>query len=399
MASPQELAESVRMPPDLKDRGWKLESKQVNDSDPSYVARNEELGLTTEAFPVPFTAIASARKLDELQNGATYKSVTFDLAIDKIRLDGGTQPRQDLDLETINRYAEEKLAGAKFPAAKVFHDGSNYWLADGFHRLFSDRKIGSPTLRSEVSPGTLRDAILYSLGANALHGLPRSNADKRRAVETLLKDEEWSSWSDNVIAQKARVSQPFVSSIRRALTQNVLSEPAVAYQVDEDESWEETEQRAHREETENDETGSSNPPEPPAKSPTLRRGKDNVLRETKNIGRAARTSGAELDIKVDAPAPPPTAAPSVTHSREVWIGDQAVDLHIRINAGKTLQRRAVVSGRFGDGKPLFRQCTAAELEPFSGVITDLLRELKKGAARRAAKPTTTATKKKPARKK
>ena len=37
--------------------------------------------------------------------------------------------------------------------------------------------------------GGLRDAILFSVGANAAHGLRRTNADKRRTVLLLWEDE------------------------------------------------------------------------------------------------------------------------------------------------------------------------------------------------------------------
>jgi hypothetical protein len=72
--------------------------------------------------------------------------------------------------------------------------------------------------------GTRRDAILHAAGANAAHGLRRTNADKRRAVETLLRDEEWSKWSDREIARLCAVSHPFVSQIRQSLTGNITSE-------------------------------------------------------------------------------------------------------------------------------------------------------------------------------
>ncbi|MBI3967682.1 MAG: hypothetical protein HY329_18750 [Chloroflexi bacterium] len=39
---------------------------------------------------------------------------------------------------------------------------------------------------TEVRPGGLRDAVLFSMQANATHGYRRSSADKRRSVETLL---------------------------------------------------------------------------------------------------------------------------------------------------------------------------------------------------------------------
>src|SRR5690606_19453784 len=58
------------------------------------------------------------------------------------------------------------------------------------------------------------DAILHSVGANATHGLPRSNAAKRRAVELLLRDEEWSKRSDRWIAEKGGVSHPMVIKMR-----------------------------------------------------------------------------------------------------------------------------------------------------------------------------------------
>ena len=40
---------------------------------------------------------------------------------------------------------------------------------------------------------------------NADHGKRRSNADKRRAVEMMLKDSEWGKWSDREIAAKCAV--------------------------------------------------------------------------------------------------------------------------------------------------------------------------------------------------
>ena len=45
--------------------------------------------------------------------------------------------------------------------------------------------------------------------------LRRSNADKRRAVETLLADEEWRGWSDREIAKRAGVDPKFVGNLRR----------------------------------------------------------------------------------------------------------------------------------------------------------------------------------------
>ena len=63
-------------------------------------------------------------------------------------------------------------------------------------------------------------AILHGAGSNAVHGLRRTQADKRRAVERLLKDPEWARWSDRKIAEVARVDHKTVGAIRRELTGN-----------------------------------------------------------------------------------------------------------------------------------------------------------------------------------
>ena len=62
--------------------------------------------------------------------------------------------------------------------------------------------------------GGLRDAILHSAGANAVHGLRRTNADKRRAMLMLLEDEEWSKWSDREIGRRCAVDHKTVARLR-----------------------------------------------------------------------------------------------------------------------------------------------------------------------------------------
>jgi hypothetical protein len=65
-----------------------------------------------------------------------------------------------------------------------------------------------------VRTGTLRDAILYSLGANRDHGLRRSNADKRKCVMTLLEDFEWGDLSVNEMARICGVSPQLVTAVK-----------------------------------------------------------------------------------------------------------------------------------------------------------------------------------------
>lgn len=144
--------------------------------------------------------------------------------IASIRVNGGTQSRAGISRETVAEYAEAMRGGAAFPPLVVFYDGDDYWLADGFHRYHAYAEAGAHDVPADVRQGSQRDAVLFSVGANAAHGLRRTNDDKRRAVMTLLNDAEWSAWSDREIARACGVSQPFVSGIRPRLTDNVISE-------------------------------------------------------------------------------------------------------------------------------------------------------------------------------
>jgi hypothetical protein len=68
----------------------------------------------------------------------------------------------------------------------------------------------------DIRKGTVREAILFSCGANVSHGLRRTNPDKHRAVTTLLNDPEWSAYSDRKIADICCVGNSMVSDLRRA---------------------------------------------------------------------------------------------------------------------------------------------------------------------------------------
>jgi N6-adenosine-specific RNA methylase IME4 len=145
------------------------------------------------------------------------------LPVEQIRIDGGTQPRAEINQLVVDDYAEAMKSGAEFPPVVVFFDGAEYWLADGFHRWRATRQAESKDIAARVEKGTQRDAILFSVGANASHGLRRTNADKRRAVGVLLADKEWVKRSDRWIAEKCGVSQPFVGGIRSQLTTVISS--------------------------------------------------------------------------------------------------------------------------------------------------------------------------------
>lgn len=162
---------------------------------------------------------------------------TKTIPLDKITIDGGTQARAALNEDVVAEYAEAIIGGANMPPVVVFQDGKKFWLADGFHRYHAHRKARAAAVDAEVRTGTRRDAILHSVGANAAHGLRRTNADKRCAVQTLLSDKEWGTWSDRHIADACGVSHPFVAALRnpeRAAKQQAHREAAAGRKVESD---------------------------------------------------------------------------------------------------------------------------------------------------------------------
>ena len=142
------------------------------------------------------------------------------IQLSKIRIDGGTQPRAEIDQATVAEYAEAYKSCANLPPITLFYDGAEYWLADGFHRYHGARMAGLNAVYEEITPGTRRDAILFSLSANSKHGLKRSNADKRKAVKTLLDDPEWSTWSNEKIAATCAVSPHTVADVKKSHSAN-----------------------------------------------------------------------------------------------------------------------------------------------------------------------------------
>lgn len=153
-----------------------------------------------------------------------------------IRTDGGTQARAGLNEATVIEYLDAMREGVEFPPVVLFYDGTDYWLADGFHRVEARRRFkeegrGS-IIAADVRQGTRRDAVLYAAGANDDHGLRRSADDKRRAVLCLLEDKEWGAWADRAIARQCRVSPTFVGKVR--------AEAGLTVHVDSEESQERT---------------------------------------------------------------------------------------------------------------------------------------------------------------
>ena len=134
-----------------------------------------------------------------------------------IRTDGGTQPRLELDQNLVKEYAEVMREGVVFPPVEVFHDGSEYWLVDGFHRYFGYKTNGLTSIEAIVHTGTLREAQFYAWKANNKHGNRLKAEDIRAILRIMLTDEEYSKWSNNHIAKELDISSMTVGRVRVAM--------------------------------------------------------------------------------------------------------------------------------------------------------------------------------------
>jgi hypothetical protein len=140
-------------------------------------------------------------------------STITNIDLGAIRADTSAQPRASISTSKIDEYVERMTEGDAFPPMVVFFDGQVYWLGDGFHRYHAAVGQGFSNFPCDVREGGLREAVLFSCGANAAHGLPRTNEDKRRAVMKLLQDTEWGKKSEVWIAEQCKVSRTLVRSL------------------------------------------------------------------------------------------------------------------------------------------------------------------------------------------
>lgn len=147
------------------------------------------------------------------------------IQLSAIRIDGGTQSREALNQATVAEYAEAMTDGATFPPVTLFFDGSNHWLADGFHRYFAAKQVGFTDMPAEVREGTQLDAQWASYTVNKDHGLRRSNADKRKAVMGALAHPYGKAKSDNQIAKELGVGNQLVGHVRASLCESQSEKP------------------------------------------------------------------------------------------------------------------------------------------------------------------------------
>jgi hypothetical protein len=172
-------------------------------------------------------------QMDDQKNSVSLASIVID---DRF------QTRAAIDHAAIEDYIEAIRVRGRwpFPPIKIV----SQFLVDGFHRVTAAKLVAADRGTSAELRRSLQDipcervlvdlssddvpdlALQHALAANHTHGLKRTNADKRRAIELALKC--WPDRSDREIAKLTGTSHPNVGTVRGELKVEILppeSEP------------------------------------------------------------------------------------------------------------------------------------------------------------------------------
>jgi hypothetical protein len=149
------------------------------------------------------------------------------LSLGQIILDEDAQPRVTMNFGMVEEFADDMLRGDDFPPLDVFHDGENYWLADGFHRYHAALALKLESIPCRVHEGDLDDAVWFSLQANRENGVRRTQQDVRNAVKRAIVHRNGIDETDRFIAHYIGTSFATVSRERQSLvvTATVLQSP------------------------------------------------------------------------------------------------------------------------------------------------------------------------------
>ena len=142
---------------------------------------------------------------------------TLNLAV--LRLDGDTQARLALSQEKVQEYAALMEDGEEFRPIDAFFDGSDYWLADGFHRYFATKANKKTSITATIHNGTLDEAQLFAFAANKGHGLHMTATDIRHCIVRMLEHPVWSGWTNAAIAKHVGTSKMTVGRVKSAMTE------------------------------------------------------------------------------------------------------------------------------------------------------------------------------------
>lgn len=133
------------------------------------------------------------------------------IRISDIDLESSVQVRAKIDADTVAEYAAHiEAKKAPLPPIVVYGPDSRgkFFLSEGWHRVKANQQAGRDGIMADIKDGGWMDALEHALGSNAAHGLRRTMADKKHAVELAIK--HWPNWSHEKVAESCGVSKSFM---------------------------------------------------------------------------------------------------------------------------------------------------------------------------------------------
>ena len=134
------------------------------------------------------------------------------VAVSLLKLDERLQCRESVPEETIRAYEDGWREKTEFPPVEAFEVEGELYVTDGFCRVLSAQNVGKSKVPCLVSKGSWQDAVAAACGANAQHGLPRTNADKRKAATMAIL--EFGDKPNREIARICGVSHTYIDNLR-----------------------------------------------------------------------------------------------------------------------------------------------------------------------------------------
>ena len=154
------------------------------------------------------------------------RTVEDTVPLHEINVPESVQSRvQSFDEGAVTRYVEALENGDKLPPVELFTwdaedgwDGAPYFVGAGFNRIEAYRRHGKKEIPATctVIEGGRENAYAAaqwcSVTSNATHGLPRTQADRRRAVKLAIEAQP--HLNDSRIAKLVRVDGKTVARVR-----------------------------------------------------------------------------------------------------------------------------------------------------------------------------------------
>lgn len=206
-----------------------LNDLEINQTNNSLIEDNSSITSDTQEQ----SSNTSQPKLDP-NNFQLIIESQIQINLSDLQLDKSIQSREKINTKKVDEYSELIKEGFEFDSfisvIKDETESGKFILIDGFHRMEAYRRNSKQIINCNVMRATYKDesennievndskyVSLFSILGNRKHGLPRTNADKRKAIRLVLTHPDFENCSDNQVHKVCIVSREIVKDVRNEL--------------------------------------------------------------------------------------------------------------------------------------------------------------------------------------